>query len=81
MLRNETGPGLGHAMHSHDDVVFHFLLGITSGTEVTVGTGKPFMLDQGQGVYIPGGTLHAFRNPGTVPVVTYEVFINDGPAA
>lgn len=73
-VRVEVDPGHGVPRHMHpgDEVLY-----VVEGTLEYMPDGKaPVMLKAGQSVFIPAGTIHAARNPGTVNgagIATYFV--------
>ena len=73
-VRVEVDPGHGVPRHTHpgDEVLY-----VVEGTLEYLPDGKaPVMLKAGQSVFIPAGTIHAARNPGTVNgagIATYFV--------
>ncbi|MCS0629184.1 cupin domain-containing protein [Telluria mixta] len=73
-VRVEVDPGRGVPRHTHpgDEVLY-----VVEGTLEYMPDGKaPVTLKAGQSIFIPAGTIHAARNPGTVPgagIATYFV--------
>jgi quercetin dioxygenase-like cupin family protein len=73
-VRVEVDAGHGVPRHTHpgDEVLY-----VVEGTLEYLPDGKaPVMLKAGQSVFIPAGTIHAARNPGTVAgagIATYVV--------
>ena len=73
-VRVEVDPGHGVPRHTHpgDEVLY-----VLEGTLDYLPDGKaPVTLNAGQSVFIPAGTVHAARNPGTgngTGIATYVV--------
>ncbi len=73
-VRVEVDPGHDVPRHTHpgDEVLY-----VVEGTLAYLPDGKaPVTLKAGQSVFIPAGTVHAARNPGTVAgtgIATYFV--------
>lgn len=73
-VRVEIDPGHGVPRHTHpgDEIMY-----VAEGTLEYVPDGKPpVVLKAGQSVFIPAGTVHAAKNPGTAngaSIATYFV--------
>lgn len=73
-VRVEVDPGHGVPRHTHpgDEVLY-----VVEGTLEYLPDGQaPVLLKAGQSVFIPAGTVHAARNPGTgagAGIATYFV--------
>jgi quercetin dioxygenase-like cupin family protein len=73
-VRVEVDPGHGVPRHTHpgDEVLY-----VVEGTLEYLPDGQaPVVLGTGQSVFIPAGTVHAARNPGTAAgagIATYFV--------
>jgi quercetin dioxygenase-like cupin family protein len=73
-VRVDVDPGHGVPRHTHpgDEVLY-----VVEGTLEYLPDGKtPVVLKAGQSVFIPAGTVHAARNPGTgagAGIATYFV--------
>ena len=69
--RIEVYPGEGCSLQLHYHRSEHWIM--VSGTgEVTLGD-TVTLLSENQSIYIPLGTKHRIRNPGTIPLVFIEV--------
>jgi quercetin dioxygenase-like cupin family protein len=73
-VRVDVDPGHAVPRHTHpgDEILY-----VVEGTLEYMPDGKaPVLLKAGQSVFIPAGTVHAARNPGTVAgagIATYVV--------
>jgi quercetin dioxygenase-like cupin family protein len=69
-------PGSTRPVHQHDEFPFQLFVPLTGKTELTLGT-KKIDCVIGEVYFIDHNEPHGFRNTGTEPSTSLEIFIKD----
>jgi len=76
--RLEIEPGAARRVHAHDDVQFHVFVVLSGTVQFSIASEEPEEGKPGKVFFLKKGTMHGFKNSGSVPATALEIFVKNG---